>query len=156
MKDAKLVDHLTTAKQLAACAPHDVIAEVMKDFRSHCVNVTKDGTGVSVMVYGNDRPVAKFSLTPVRGNASILVFHDAEIEEKLRGKGLGTAFHAVRLEWAARYKASVVMCTVLDGNAAEHAILRRFEWIAGASTRNPQTGNHYTIYTRFVDYQDTV
>lgn len=153
MNPSKLEASLTTASELLLCIPcDDAIDAALKGLEGgYGLELEKDGPGIVVTIQDvMFFCAAKFSMTPMRGNSSILVFHDAEVAESHRGKGLGTRLHGLRLEWAARYKASMVMCTVIDGNAAEESILRRFEWRQSGHTVNLKTGNRYTLYTRLI------
>lgn len=75
-----------------------------------------------------DLTLAKMGISLFPGNYDVLVFETCEIHERYRGHGIGSLLHGYRLDAAKAAGASCVVCTVRSDNAAERAILKKFDW----------------------------
>jgi predicted N-acetyltransferase YhbS len=83
---------------------------------------------LTLAVAGQDKVVYRFRATVMPGCANVLLFSHVELDEALRGGGLGRELHRLRLAAATQAGAAVCLCTCVTGNAPQEAILRRFGW----------------------------
>lgn len=72
--------------------------------------------------------VAKWTIAVFPGSPYTAISLSAEVTEKYRGKGLGTAIHGLRLSLLELAGFSRVVCVVKKDNEPQVKILRHHEW----------------------------
>lgn len=92
--------------------------------------------------------VADFRMSPMDGCAAICTFHHSNVNEKLRGMGIGTLLHSVRIHAAKDSGFALAQCTTLTNNEAQNRILKRFGWQINHEFNNPKTENDILMWTR--------
>lgn len=75
-----------------------------------------------------ESPVGWFRLSYFPMCRHILVSTDAEVSEKVRGKGLGKILHRLRLELAKSGLVQMLLCTARADNEAQNKILLANDW----------------------------
>lgn len=93
-------------------------------------------------------PIAKFGMMPMPGCRGICVFHHAEVEEKLRGIGVGTILLRIRTEVAKIAGYSLLLCTVQEINSVERHLLESTMWQRLPSFINKTTGHTIALYNK--------
>ena len=82
------------------------------------------------------------------GCSQFAVFHSVFVPPEERGKGLGTKAHEERLEEARKLGYQVAVCTALETNSAQIAILQNYGWEKVKRFLSNKTGNHVGLWIK--------
>lgn len=81
------------------------------------------------------------------GCSQVAVFNSSFVlEVDQRRKGLGTTAHGERIKEALKLGYDAALCTVIDSNKAEIAILKKFKWVKLAEFHSSKTNNNVQIW----------
>lgn len=73
--------------------------------------------------------VSKWSIVPFPNCKHACVFASVEVNEKFRGKGIGTKLNELRITMARKLGYNKMFCTVLNNNLAQLKVLNKNNWI---------------------------
>lgn len=90
----------------------------------------------------------RYYLSPFPGNCGIVVSNYVWLSEHCRGYGLGEFFHKERLSFMEDMNYSCGMCTTVDGNKPQEAILRNNGWKIVHTFVNKRTNNKCLIWVK--------
>ena len=95
---------------------------------------------------GHKHPLASFSLAQLPGCCGIMVSFHSFVSSKYRNKGIGSFLHKARLGIAKDSEYSAVLCTDVEGNEPEEAILNKNSWKKLTVFKNSRTGNNVAVH----------
>lgn len=93
----------------------------------------------------SNRLVAGFRLAYFPGCCGLVVSTGAWVDDRWRGKGLGTALNRLRLQYAKHLGYGAVICTDLMENKSQRAVLKKTGWEDVFEFTNPKTRNHLAV-----------
>jgi len=73
------------------------------------------------------------------------ISHEVSIPKELRGSGVGTRFHELRLREALDSGYKYLLCTVRSDNPPQLAIMKKFYWKELDRFHNSECDSHDTI-----------
>lgn len=125
-------------------------------------DVIREGTSLSVdnlRIVGNstregrhyvlkhkEEVLAKWDISKLKGCREIGVSHAVSITEKYRGIGLGKALHALRLAVYYERGLKALICTSVEDNSPQSAILLKGGWTNVGQFYNPRTSNQVKVW----------
>lgn len=136
-------------KTLVETFPDEFVNAKFREEYGYRFSIAEERDGVLVRLFAHGKHAATFEITPMRGNLSVLIFHNASVEIGHRGIGLGRRLHELRLEWARSYGATMAMCTALSNNV-QNRILSFNGWVRHESALNQKTGNEFSLWTKMI------
>lgn len=93
----------------------------------------------------SDKVAATFALLPMPGCCGICISTGAYVCSDLRGRGLGTILNTIRIEIARYMGYTVLLCTDVESNKAQRAILAKNGWKDIYQFVNKRTKNTVNI-----------
>lgn len=78
----------------------------------------------------------------------IIISHDSEVHESMRGKGLGQKLHRQRIRLASDLNKSLMICTVNAQNKTQIHILEKFGWKMIHTFISECSCNRINVYVR--------
>ena len=76
----------------------------------------------------NEELLYQYQISSMPGNSKIGITSRVWLHPRLRGRGIGSQPHQIRLLTAQEKGYQRLLCTVNNSNEAELAILRKFNW----------------------------
>jgi hypothetical protein len=116
--------------------------EVMGD-----LNLKDENTSVRIALWSKQPPpcqnfiAASFSLRPLPSCCGVLVSHQSYVTESWRGRGVGSVMQDMKTWLGRTLRIGKMIATVVEGNATEEHILRKYGWVSGAPFVNHRTGH---------------
>jgi len=163
---SELVTEVIKKSRIEGVKPLPLSRTVVKEFEKVCIPL-KELIGASKVVVGGNGTyrdgdsfqiiaeiqkknvvVADFRMSALDGCAAVCVFHHSNVNDKMRGMGIGTMLHVVRLNAAKRSGFALAQCTTLNNNEPQIKILENFGWCKNHQFFNPKTENTILMWSR--------
>jgi len=90
--------------------------------------------------------LSSFSLTQLPGCCGVMVSFHSYVSVDHRGKGIGSFLHGVKVGVAKESGYSSILCTDVEGNLPQEAILNKNGWEKIATFNNARTLNDVAIH----------
>lgn len=127
----------------------EMTPEFVRVLGTGTIRLARDGDLYSLLHSG--KVVSRFCISLLPGCGTVAVFHGVVVEEKWRGRGLGSLLHRLRLAAIVEAEVTLVLCTVVSGNTPQIRILERNGWVEGRRFVNNVTGNEVVLFIYAVD-----
>ena len=104
--------------------------------------------------YPINNTAISFIIEQMAGCNGVAIIRGANIQEQYRGKGYGTIINAYLERFAACVGWSVILTSIVKGNAPMEAIMRRRGYTLFHDFRNDKTGNHVCLYFKNLKFKN--
>jgi len=127
---------------------------IVETVEEHCKALLPEGYSLKTYEWNTERfdihyqgskfPVAKFFLRPLDGcPCAAILSYEAWVDEKHRGKGLGTILLRIRTEAIKDAVFTLALATVRSDNLTERKMLYRAGWRRSTTFPSRYNGKHH-------------